>query len=193
MKAACISIFLTAPLAFTVFAFPDYPAKPAKDCRVTAERSGVVIGLDPIETSVEQKMYFGAELARKGFIPVFVVIENGMSSDSAIFDKGKVTYGSAASTLSSVKTGTGAGKALVLSAIPFFGGFAGAQAISEASQIQNNLLKKELQSATLSPGTSTHGFLYIPINKNAPREKIALRVAVTKSGTDETFDLDFVF
>lgn len=193
MKGACISIFLAVPLAFAVFVFPDHPAKPAKDCRVITEKSGVVIGLDPVEISQDQKTYFGSDLGRKGFLPVFVAIENGMSSDSAIFDKGKVTYGSSASALSSVKTGTGAGKALALSAIPFFGGFAGAQAISEASQIQNNLLKKELQSTTLSPGASVHGFLYIPISKNSPREKIALRIPVSKTGTDEAFDLDLIF
>ena len=34
--------------------------------------------------------------------------------------------------------------------------------ISDASWVQENIVKKELQSKTLSPGTSAHGFVYVP-------------------------------
>ena len=65
--------------------------------------------------------------------------------------------------------------------------------ISNASWVQENILKKELQSKTLSVGTSTHGFLYVPVPTNTPRQKITLRVPVTRTSTDETFVLELVF
>jgi hypothetical protein len=193
MKAVCISILLAASLASAVSAFPDYPRKQAKECRVLAEKSGIVIGLEPVESVQTQRTYFGVDLAKKGFVPVFVVIENGTRSDSLIFDKSRVTYGDAASALAAPRTGTGAGKALALSAIPLIGGFAGTQAIADAAQIQHNLMKKEVQSTTISPGKSVHGFLYIPGTSKSSREKITLRIPISKAGTDEDLDLDLVF
>jgi hypothetical protein len=132
----------------------------------------VVIGLEPVENSQTQKNYFRTDLAKNGFLPVFLVIENGTSANSVIFDKTKVTYGPADSTISAPQTGSGAGKARALSAIPFFGALAEAQVISDASQIQENLLKKEIQSTTLSPGASAHGFLYIPIPGRLPGKRL---------------------
>ena len=116
-----------------------------------------------------------------------------MRSNSVIFDKSKVTYGDASSALAAPRTGSGAGKALALSAIPFIGAFAGTQAIADAAQIQHNLMKKELQSSTISPGKSVHGFLYIPTASKSSREKITLRIPINKAGTDEVLDLDLVF
>jgi hypothetical protein len=54
-------------------------------------------------------------------------------------------------------------------------------------------LKKELQSKTLSAGTSAHGFVYVPVPKNTPREKIILRIPVTRTGTDESIVLELAF
>ena len=89
--------------------------------------------------------------------------------------------------------GSKAGESLAVAAVPFVGLFAALKIISNVSQVQQNLLKKEVQSTTLSPGTSAHGFLYIPVPKDAPREKIHLRVPITRTGADEAFVLDLVF
>jgi hypothetical protein len=193
MKAAFLSIFLLAPLVLAVTTFPDYPAKHAKECLVSVENQGVTVGLEPIVTVQEQKTYFGVNLTKKRFVPVFVVIENGMSINSAIFDKSKVTYGATTSSLSAPQTGTGTDKALAFSLIPFFGGFAGAQSISDATRIQDNLIEKQIQSTTISPGASARGFFYIPIGNNSSREKIALRIPIGKAGTDEDINLELMF
>jgi hypothetical protein len=193
MKAVGISILLAVSLASAVSAFPDYPGKQPKECVVLAEKSGIAIGLEPVESVQAQKTYFGVDLAKKGFIPVFVVVENGVGSDSVIFDKSKVAYGDAASALVAPRTGLRTGKVIALSAVPFFGGFAAAQELADAAQIQQNLMKKELQSSTISPGESVHGFLYIPGKGGSSRAKIALRVPISKAGTDEVLDFDLVF
>lgn len=187
-----ISIFFPLVLA-AVSTFPTYPSRQAREYPVSVENAGIAIGLEPVENSPAQETYFHTDLKKKGFLPIFLVIENGTSASSFIFDKTRVTYGPADSAISTPQPGVGAGPVLALSAIPFVGVFAAADVISKASQIQENLLKREIQSTTLSPGISVRGFLYIPISRKGPRGKTTLHVPISKAGTNETFDLNLVF
>lgn len=171
--------------------FADYPAKSAKECAVSAEDSNVHIGVQAVESHEAQDTYFRAHFAKKGFVPVFVVIENA-AADSIIFDRTKVRYGAAELATSAPRTDPGFGKMLAVSAIPFIGGVAGGQMISDASEVRENLLKKEIQSTTLSPGAATRGFLYIPIPKKGPRGKIALRIPITRVSDGNSSDVNLV-
>jgi hypothetical protein len=173
--------------------FPDYPVYKAREYDISTETAGVTIGIQPLEDISEQQNYFHTGLAPKGFIPVFVVIHNGSHEDSFLFDKTKIRCGADDLSVATPKEGSKAGKALAASAVPFVGIFASMQIISNVSQIQQNLLKKEVQSTTLSPGYSVHGFLYVPVPKQAVRQKIHLRVPITRAGTDDTFNLDLEF
>lgn len=193
MKASLISVLLVAPLALSLSTFPNYPTKHGRDCPVSAENGGVTIGLEPVEDVNEQMKYFGAKLAKKGFVPVLVVIENRMDSNSIIFDKSKVTIGQAESNIPAAKTGSGAGKAMAVGFFPFFGALAAAQEISDASHIQTNLVMKELQSTTISAGASVQGFLYVPATTKHGRQKISLRIPVAKAGAEEAINFDLVF
>ncbi len=181
------------PPVYAASAFPDYPVRPASSYAISTQTAGLTIGVEAVENIKEQQSYFHTALAPKGIVPVFVVIQNGPDGDSFLFDKTKVSYGAADSGVSTPKTGSKGGEALALSAIPFVGIIPAIKVISNASQVQQNLLMKELQSTTLSPGTSVHGFLYIPVQKNAVRQKIRLHVPISRAGTDESFVLDLVF
>jgi hypothetical protein len=66
--------------------------------------------------------------------------------------------------------------------------------VTKGFDIQQNILKKELQSQTLSPGAARYGFLYLPIPKGAaPRDKIQLKIRLKRSDTDTPVDFDLVF
>jgi len=80
-----------------------------------------------------------------------------------------------------------------LAALSMAGMLVAIKLASNASKVQENVLKKELQSRTLSAGTSTHGFLYVPVPKNAPREKIRLHVPITSASAGETMAMDLIF
>jgi hypothetical protein len=67
--------------------FPDYPVRQATDYPSKAEQAG------PVEDLKEQKTYFHTELTPKGFIPVFVVLQNASDGESFLFDKSGITYG----------------------------------------------------------------------------------------------------
>jgi hypothetical protein len=184
---------LLVPGVFAASTIPDYPVSQASDYAVSTRAAGLTMGVRPVEDPKDQETYFRAEFRPKGFVPVFLVIQNGDSEGSFLFDKTKVTYGPANSSLSTPKTGSRGGAALAAGAIPFVGIFAAPKIISNAAEVQHNLLNKEVQSTTLSPGKSLHGFLYIPVPKDAPRQKIHLFVPITRAGSDETFVLDLVF
>lgn len=187
-------VFFLVPFALAVTTFADYPQKLAKECRVSGEKDGVVVGLDPVDDRKAEDQFFGANLAKKGFVAVFVVIENGPDSESRIFDTSKITYGAANSKLTIVKTGSITGKALALSAIPFAGGFIAAQETSDFLRIQHNVLEKEIRSTTISAGASARGFVYVPIPQEGKgREKMTLQIPIGKSGTDEVANFTLAF
>jgi hypothetical protein len=182
--------------------FPDYPVRPAGDYAVTAKQGDVTIGLEPVEDPKEQKIYFDTELTAKGVIPVFIVMQNGSTGDSFLFDKTKVTYGPVDSTLSTPKMGEKAAKganvaytasALAISPAGMVVAIALASKAVHGTQIQESILKKEMQSKTLSPGVSAHGFLYVQVPKKGPREKIHLQIPVTKASTEELVIFDLFF
>jgi hypothetical protein len=160
-----IVVILLVSMVFAADKFPDYPVHPAGEYAVTSERGGVTIGVQPVEDLDDQKTYFDAKLTPQGFIPVFVVIQNG-SADTVLFDESNVGYGGA------------------------FYGFSPDRGLTK---IQENIVKRRIKSQTLSPGSSVHGFLYIPVPKKGPREKIHLQVPITKAGTSQTFVLNLLF
>lgn len=201
IAATFVALSLVSPV-YASEKFPDYPVRPPGDYAVTAEQAGVTIGLQPVEDPKEQKTYFDTELTPKGVIPVFIVMQNGSTGESFLFDKTKVTYGPADSSLSTPKMGEKAAKGAVIV------GTASALAISPAgmvvaialaskavhgTQIQESILKKEMQSKTLSPGVSAHGFLYVQVPKKGPREKIHLKIPITKASTEEVVVFDLFF
>jgi hypothetical protein len=192
VKPGLISILFPLVLA-AVSTFPDYPVRQAREYPISVENAGVVIGLEPVEDPQAQETYFHTDFKKKGVVPVFLVIENGTSADDFIFDKTKVTYGPTDSGISTPQPKGGVGPVLAVSAIPFVGIFAAADIISKASRIQENLMKREIQSTTLSPGRSARGFLFIPISRTNSRGKTMLRVPISKAGTNETFNLNLVF
>lgn len=164
-----ILILSLATPSFGAHNFPDYPVHPAGDYAVKIERLALTIGVEPVEDPKTQKTYFDMELTPKGFLPVFVVIQNGSSRDSFIFQRTTIEHDGV--PYKSVVT----------------------EGLHAGSEAEANMLKKELQSGTLSPGTSVHGFLYIPVPKKGPREKIHIQIPITKAGANETHVFNLLF
>lgn len=197
IRSAGISVvLLLSQPAYVADKFPDYPVRPAGDYSVKTEKAGLTIGVQPVQDLKEQKIYFHTELSPKGFVPVFVVIQNAADGDSFLFDKSAITCGQANLSPSTPDATSRAGEKLAkvsIATLSVSGAFVAMKLISDASWVQENILKKELQSKTLSAGTSVHGFVYVPVPKNTPREKIILRIPVIRTGTDESVVLELAF
>lgn len=193
----CTIIVLSLALpSYSGHKFPDYPVRPAGDYAVTAEKGDVTIGVQPVEDLKEQKTYFETTLTPKGFVPVFIVLQNGSNTDSFLFDKTRVSYGPPGSNSTGPDVHSKSGEVIgiaSLATISLVGAIVAGILNRNAEWVQENVVKKEVRSTTLSPGRSVHGFLYVPVPKEGPREKIHLQVPISKTGTSETLVLDLVF
>jgi hypothetical protein len=195
-----VALLLVQPI-YAANKFPDYPVHPAGDYAVTAEKAGVTIGVQPVDDLNDQKTYFNMELTPKGFIPVFIVIQNGSSGDSFLFDKTGAKFGQVVLSGSAPKTSMKAGKVAAIDsvaiassvAVPLVGAIFAIAAFNNADRVRHNIVEKEVQSRTLSPGASLCGFLYVPTPKKGPRQKIRLEIPITRAGTNDTYVLDVIF
>lgn len=194
--SSTLVVLSIVPPAYAGPKFADYPQRKAADCVLKTDKLGLVVGIQPVEDQNDQKNYFDSDLTKKGFIPVYIVIENHSSADSFLFDKGAVRIGVGTATGSGPNANSKSVETLqVVSALAIspVGIIIGAKLAKDEALIQTNLLKKEVQSRTISPTSSTSGFLYIPVQKNGPRQPIHLVLSITRSGDDEPFSLDFNF
>jgi hypothetical protein len=190
MCQRCFVLFSLA-LASLAASFPQYPVKPARDYPTAEEKSGLVVAAVPVEDQKDQHTYFGIDLRSKGYIPVLLVIENQTSNESYFLRKESLMYspaGRSGSTLPNPANPSRADKAVaVAGAVPTIYTFMATLAASRSKELRQHLLGTELQSATLSPGGSAHGFIFVPGTHggHSSRQKIKLTVPFTRSGTNE--------
>lgn len=177
-------LFLTQP-GFGAHHYPDYPVKPANEYEIKVVKSNVVVGADPLENPDQQKVYFNTNLGSRGILPVLLVIQNTSSSDSYLFDLTAVGLGEQVEMTgkNTRKTASELGS----------GGLLDLSLLTDASDVRENMLKKEARSRTLSPGSSTNGFVYIPVPTGSPRQKIHLQVPLTNAQSGETEVINLVF
>jgi len=177
--------------------YPDYPVRAVSEYQVNTAQAGLAIALDPLEDAKEQKTYFKTEFRSKGFVPVFVVLHNQSASESFLVRKEEITYAAARLGLTTPVQGSKAGQGVALAgalAISTPALIIGLKMIAKSTEVQQNIFKKELRTVTLSPGAKAHGFLFIPADKgSSTREKIRLRVPVTRIGSEETLNFDLIF
>lgn len=175
------------------FKFPSYPDHRAQDLAFTAEKAGLVIGALPVDDSKDQMTYFNVELTGRGYVPLYIVLENKSSGDSFLFDKTAITLGWVAATGAGPTERSKAGEVMAGLGGPngnLIMGLVGEKLIANAADVQQNFLKKEVESKTLSPGTSVHGFLYAPLPKEGLKGKIDVQIPVIKAGTNEKLIMD---
>ncbi len=175
--------------------FPDYPVRQPSDYSISARQEEVSIGLQSVESVEDQQTYFHTALSPNGFLPVLVVVHNQSKSDSLLLDKAGISYGLGDPGKAAPKENSVGQKVAISStaAIPFIGPFIAMGLAKDASEVKQNLVLRQLQSGTLSPGDTVHGFLYIPIPKKGPRPMIHIQFPVSWAGSDKTSVLHFDF
>lgn len=179
--------------------FPAYPIQSADQCNLKSSKGGLRVGLTALESKKEQKTYLGTHLTRKGWVPVFVVLENESANSSFFVRMEDVSFSSleeteatSASATASVKSP--AGKTAILGrSLPAL--FVGMDVMAGASKIRQNIVRKQLRSLTLSPGKKSSGFLYVPIPDSKSKERGALKLLIRAQPTDaeQFLEYEFVF
>jgi hypothetical protein len=184
-------------LALTSLAasFPEYPVKPARDYPTVVEKSGFVVAAVPVEDQKDQHTYFGMNLRSKGYIPVLLVIENSTAKEGFLLDKRSLTYSPSARSTSALANPANASRAdkavAIAGSVPTIYTFLATIATSRSKELRQHLLRTELQSATLSPGVSVHGFIFVPERADySSRQKIQLTIPLRRSGSDEVLTIE---
>ena len=177
-------LFLVQP-GYSSHHFPDYPVRPAGEYANKVVKAGLIVAVEPVEVPEQQKTYFNSNLSSMGMLPVFIVIQNTSATDTYLFDKSAVGLGDAAEI-----TGKGTRKTASLLGS---GGLVDLTLVTDVKQVQENLMKKEVRSKTLSPGSSVYGFVYVPVPTDAPRKKMHLQVPLTNAQSGETEVVNLFF
>ena len=177
-------LFLVQP-GYSSHHFPDYPVRPAGEYANKVVKAGLIVAVEPVEVPEQQKTYFNSNLSSMGMLPVFIVIQNTSATDTYLFDKSAVGLGDAAEI-----SGKGTRKTASLLGS---GGLVDLTLITDVKQVQENLMKKEVRSKTLSPGSSVYGFVYVPVPTDAPRRKMHLQVPLTNAQSGETEVVNLFF
>ena len=173
-----LAILFLAVSAWASHRFPDYPARSAGEYSNKVTTAGLIVAVEPVEDPTQQKTYFNSRLSSNGILPVFVVIQNNSATDTYLFDSSAVGLGDAPDV-------TGKGTRKTASRLGS-GGLVDLTLVTDATDVRENLMKKQVRSKTLSPGSSVHGFVYVPVPTDAPRKKIHLQVPLTNSQSGET-------
>ncbi len=190
-------MLFTMALSCIAASFPEYPVKPVAGYDGVVTKSGLAVAVVPVEDPEDQHKYFGMDLKSKGYVPVLLVIENQTSGDSFLLGKEGLMYspaGRSGSALADPSRPSKTDKALVVTS--YFGvyGIMASAMASKSKVLRQNILKSELQSTTLSPGTSAHGFIFVPGHwRNSLRDKINLTIPLTLSRTGEAVIMDLTF
>jgi hypothetical protein len=184
--------FLTLPVGAGVLTL--YPVKPAREYRNVVEKSGLVIAAVPLEDSRDQRTYLGLDVRSKGYVPIFLVMENQTSADSFLFNKEDIRWfgSSTGSTLPNPANPSRTDKALgVVAAIPTALTLWASIETARSKVHRQDLLRMELQSATLSPGSSASGFIFVPEKRSySSRQTVHLVVPFVNPKTDQVLTID---
>ena len=181
--------------------FPDYPVREPENYAHAAKRSGIIVAVERLGAK-EQRIYLGVDLTKRGYLPLFVVLWNH-SEASWLVRKDAIGYG-VSNGVPEVKSRAGEGAVITdlalhtaaaaalapvggMNPIPILSSM-GLDRISRAADVRQNLLRRELQSKTLSPSARTSGFIYVPV-QNQP---VRVQITLTRAGSSEVeiFELD---
>jgi hypothetical protein len=174
--------------------YPDYQPLPVAHYGSYQEKTGIAMAVIPMLDVSSQKTYLGVDLAARGFLPVYVVIENHSDTQSVILlrDQLRFSYqGSAAITENpaDARPNPSGTKKVVADLAIRWGGVPAVVAFYWASKMSNvrmNLLRKELRSQTVAPSKTGGGFAFVPNRADGrPAEEAFLDVPVQGSGLDE--------
>jgi hypothetical protein len=146
--------------------FPPYEPREFESYPRKQESNGLRVAIDPMQDPAEVKRYFGIDLIKTRILPVFVVAENRSEASSFILDPDVFQLGER--TSSSVhhpdRRAIDNTWAAVVGVVAFTpAGLAWNLQMGRSSVVNYNFETKRLRRTTLSPGETTHGFIYFGI------------------------------
>jgi hypothetical protein len=194
--SASLSLFIAGCGTTTI---TDYkPAAPAASEK-TAQQSGVEVAVDPFVDNGRTETYFDLDALANGIAILHVRVLNQSAGQTFLVEKENFKL---------ITDGTGTGLSgngqkieqpklggEILTGMGGVTALAGLAMLSRATEIQRNLIAKELPDQTLSPGQSMEGFIYFtPVEKGKDWSHTAtLKVGMTETKSHQVIELSIPF
>ncbi len=145
---------------------PDYEQAPATAQPLTKSVDGLVVGIDPMREASKLQRYFGADLAQKGVLAVYVVARNSNPSKSFVLSSSHVSLNDTpnSDTAGYVNADAGIDTATAgafLISPPLL--LAGIKNFSDSRETEHSIIVKRLYDTTLEPGEEASGFVYLKL------------------------------
>ena len=167
----------------SVLLLPDYAVAPIEKYPDSQTINGLTVAIHVLNDPEESEKYFGVDFNKTELLPVLILVNNQRSEKSFVMEKEKIVLLSGQALLNQQKKDiqtasdmetsgmqtSGSASAAFGAGIFFFTPLAivalpalvsGANKTCNAQEIKRNMLENEFQTATVSMGKSTHGFVY---------------------------------
>ncbi|KPK98204.1 MAG: hypothetical protein AMJ95_05715 [Omnitrophica WOR_2 bacterium SM23_72] len=161
---------------------PELTVKPASQYRLSQNKEGLVISVDPFLEKKRVEELFGTDLLSKGILPVLVVVENNSNSSTFYLQKeqsslemaegeSETGIASAGRSLTYQRPDKATTTLFYVSPLIVAGIWQSFE--NEREAITKNMIKNELRERTLNPGESQHGLIYFRLTDKTRVEDIA--------------------
>jgi hypothetical protein len=175
--AHAIIAFLLVLQGCATLSLPDYPKGTTASYSNAATINDLCVAVQPITKKADLEKYFGTNLNDIGIVPIYIISENRNSQTSFIISKDRVSLFNDKNTLDqgarTEESTAGRAVSLIgaaLVSLPLL--FIGPKMISDAEIIKHNLVRKELQTRTVSPGKSVDGFVYFKLPESSSADRL---------------------
>ena len=150
---------------------------------ISDAKNGLTVTVDLVRDEERLKRHFGADLSKKGILPVYITVVNN-SDSSYLFLNQKIEQGNA--PLDGRENTADDHVATLILTGPLFAAFKDAAGDKERA-VRHNILKKRLRSDMLSPGEERSGFLYFkaPLARNTTTRLTLNFLSLTTKKTNE--------
>ena len=167
---------------------PDYTPKPITHYQYKKKRDGLEVIVQPFTDAQENEKYFGIDFKKMGYIPILLIARNSSTNNSFILKKEQVSIKidnpdenggvSLNKQLSDQKEELEeAATVAAYMLLPVISMFALNDKLN-IKEIERNLLEKEFQTSTVSPGKKAHGFIYFKLPEKLLAAQTPLVVSI---------------
>ena len=179
--------------------FPDFTGAGVDG--VSTSDDEIVLTVYPMVKPSEMQTYFGEDLTRKGFVPLWVSVTNRTTTATFLLEAERIAVARATDSTALAErdrstVSTRAANTVAQGSVALFGAFGLPIALvaggfmAEEGSIRRNLVERQLYQRTVRPGQTIAGFVYPKVDRPfvgfaGYRVAVPMRLTTAPDGTSD--------